>query len=158
MTTQAERPKRRIAFGLDHAGGGLRDAVVKAIEDAGHQVVDLGQSFDYPDIAKKVTRAIVDGDADRGILVCGSGAGVSVAANKVRGIRASVGHDVYTAAQSVSHDDCNVLCIGARVVGPAIAAGVTAAFCGARFSGEERHARRLEKVLRIEREGLEAAP
>ena len=156
MNAEGTRPKRRIAFGLDHAGVALRDPVVQAIESAGHVVVDLGQRFDYPDIAIKVARAILDGDADRGILVCGSGAGVAVAANKLRGIRATVGHDVYTAAQSVSHDDCNVLCIGARVVGPAIAAGVTAAFCGARFSEEERHVRRLEKVLRIERKELEA--
>ena len=148
----------KVAVGIDHAGVPLRDAVVEALENAGHEVVDLGEREDYPDIAVEVGRAILDGEADRGILVCGSGAGVSVAANKLRGIRAGVGHDLYTAGQCVSHDDCNVLCIGARVIGPAIAAGATAAFCGAKFSDEERHARRVEKIGRIERDELEAGP
>ncbi len=147
----------RIAVGIDHAGVALREAVSQAVTGAGHDLVDLGEHDDYPDIALAVGRAIAAGEADRGILVCGSGAGVSVAANKLPGIRASVCHDHYTAAQSVSHDDCNVLCLGARVIGPAIAAELAGAFGAARFSGEERHARRLGKVLEMERHGMEAS-
>ena len=146
----------RNAVGIDHAGVSLHEPVSQAVRDAGHELVDLGCHDDYPDSALDMGRAIVAGDADRGILVCGSGAGVSVAASKLAGIRASVCHDHYTAAQCVSHDDCNVLCLGARVIGPAIAAELTAAFCAAQFSGEERHARRLHKISIMEREGLEA--
>ena len=116
----------RIAVGIDHAGGSLRDAVCDAVAAAGHELLDLGEHDDYPDTALDAGRAIAAGDADRAILVCGSGAGVSVAANKLPGIRASVCHDHYTAAQCVAHDDCNVLCLGARVIGPAIAAELTA--------------------------------
>lgn len=147
----------RVAVGLDHAGVALRETVMQAVTSAGHELVDLGEHDDYPDSALEMGRTIARGDAERGILVCGSGAGVSVAANKLAGIRASVSHDHYTAAQCVTHDDCNVLCLGARVVGPAIAAELTAAFCAARFSGEERHLRRLGKVLEMERDGMEAS-
>jgi len=147
----------RVAVGIDHAGVTLRDIVMQTVHDAGHELLDLGRHDDYPDSALDVGRAIAAGDADRGILVCGSGAGVAVAANKLPGIRASVSHDHYTAAQCVSHDDCNVLCLGARVIGPAIAAELTAAFCAARFSGEERHVRRLGKVLTMERDAMEAS-
>jgi ribose 5-phosphate isomerase B len=147
----------KIAVGIDHAGLALRETVMQALADAGHEIVDLGEHDDYPDTALDAGRAIAGGEVDRAILVCGSGAGVSVAANKLPGIRASVCHDHYTAAQSVSHDDCNVLCLGARVIGPAIAAELTAAFCAAQFSGEARHARRLGKVLTMEREGTEAS-
>ena len=146
----------RVAVGIDHAGVALRDIVTQTVRDAGNEPLDLGQHDDYPDSALGIGRAIAAGDADRGILVCGSGAGVSVAASKLPGIRASVCHDHYTAGQCVSHDDCNVLCLGARIVGPAIAEELTAAFCAARFSGEERHVRRLGKVSTMEREGLEA--
>jgi ribose 5-phosphate isomerase B len=141
----------RYAVGFDHAGTPLRDAVVEAL--AGNDVSDLGACDDYPDIAMRVCKAVLDGDADRGVIVCGSGAGVSVAACKVRGIRATVAHDTYTGAQCVTHDDCNVICLGARVVGPAYAADIVRAFAGARFSGEERHVRRLEKVSEIEQRG-----
>jgi ribose 5-phosphate isomerase B len=147
----------RIAVGIDHAGVSLLDTVRQAITDAGHEPLDLGEHDDYPDSALDMGRVIAAGEADRGILVCGSGAGVSVAANKLAGIRASVCHDHYTAAQCVSHDDCNVLCLGARVIGPAIAAELTAAFCAAQFSGEERHVRRVGKVLAMERDGMEAS-
>lgn len=147
----------RIAVGIDHAGVALRETVMQAVSEAGHELVDLGEHDDYPDIALDVGRAVAAGDVDRGILVCGSGAGVAVAANKLAGIRASVSHDHYTARQCVSHDDCNVLCLGARVIGPATAADLTVAFCAARFSREERHLRRLGKVLTMEREGMEAS-
>lgn len=146
----------RIAIAVDHAGVPLRDTVIEAVRNGGHEPLDVGEHDDYPDVALAIGRAVARGQADRGVLVCGSGAGVSVAANKLPGIRASVCHDHYTAGQCVSHDDCNVLCLGARVIGPAIADELTAAFCAAQFSGEERHARRLDKVSTMEREGLEA--
>ena len=147
----------RIALAVDHAGVPLRTTVLEAVLAGGHEIHDLGEHDDYPDVALSVGRAIVAGDADRGILVCGSGAGVSVAATKLPHIRAATCHDHYTAAQCVSHDDCNVLCLGARVIGPAIAAELTAAFCAARFSGEERHVRRSHKISVMERDGLEAS-
>ena len=143
----------RFAVGFDHAGTPLREAVLGALEAAGHEAADLGMCDDYPDIAVKVCAAVLDGSADRGVIVCGSGAGVAVAACKIRGIRATIAHDTYTGAQCVSHDDCNVICLGARVVGPAYAADIVRAFAGASFSGEERHVRRLEKVSEIERRG-----
>ena len=148
----------RIALAVDHAGVPLRDVDHEALRDGGHEIEDVGEHDDYPDVALAIGRAIASGAADRGVLVCGSGAGVSVAATKLPGIRAAVCHDHYTAAQSVVHDDCNMLCLGARVIGPAIAAELTAAFCAAHFSGEERHVRRLEKILEMERDGMEASP
>jgi ribose 5-phosphate isomerase B len=147
----------RIALAVDHAGVPLRTTVLDAVRDGGHDVHDLGRHDDYPDVALAVGRAIASGEADRGVLVCGSGAGVSVAATKLPGIRAATCHDHYTAAQCVSHDDCNVLCLGARVIGPAIAAELTQAFCTAQFSGEERYVRRLGKILQMERDGMEAS-
>jgi ribose 5-phosphate isomerase B len=143
----------RIAVGFDHAGVPLRDTVLEALRDAGHEPVDVGTQDDYPDTAVDVTRAVLGGDCERGVVVCGSGAGVAVAACKVPGIRAALGHDTYTAAQCVQHDDCNVLALGARVIGPAIAAVCVRAFAGAEFSGEERHVRRVGKVNAMEREG-----
>jgi ribose 5-phosphate isomerase B len=141
----------RFAIGFDHAGTPLRDAVTEAL--AGHEVTDLGMCDDYPDIAVRVCKNVLDGDADRGVIVCGSGAGVSVAAAKIKGIRATVAHDTYTGAQCVTHDDCNVICLGARVVGSAYAAAIVRAFAGATFSGEERHVRRLGKLNAIEERG-----
>ena len=146
----------RVALAVDHAGVPLHEAVHGALVDDGHDVVDLGEHDDYPNVALTIGRAVAAGDAERGILICGSGAGVSVAACKLPGIRAAVCHDHYTAAQCVSHDDCNVLCLGARVIGPAIADELARAFAGAHFSGEERHVRRLGKILLMERDGLEA--
>jgi ribose 5-phosphate isomerase B len=146
----------RIALAVDHAGVPLHDAVRDALVGDEHEVVDLGEHDDYPNVALEIGKAVAAGEAERGILVCGSGAGVSVAACKLPGIRAAVCHDHYTAAQCVSHDDCNVLCLGARVIGPAIASELACAFAGATFSGEERHVRRLGKVLLMERDGLEA--
>lgn len=151
----------RVACGFDHGGVPLRETILRAVRDAGHEPVDLGADEldpgdDYPDFALAVTRSIRAGEAERGVLVCGSGAGVAVAATKVGGIRAAMAHDTYTARQCVEHDAVNVLALGARVIGPVIAAELVAAFIGAEFSGEERHARRLRKVEAIEREGLDA--
>jgi ribose 5-phosphate isomerase B len=144
----------KIAVGFDHAGVPLSDVVLDTVREAGHEPVDVGTQDDYPDTALDVARAIDRGECERGIVVCGSGAGVAVAACKLPGIRAAVGHDTYTAAQCVSHDDCNVLALGARVVGPALAAACVRAFADASFSGEERHVRRLGKVTTMEREGF----
>jgi ribose 5-phosphate isomerase B len=144
----------RVAIGADHAGFPSKQIVIEAVEGAGHTVIDLGtfdaRPVDYPDSALVVGRAIQDGAADRGILLCGSGVGVSIAANKLRGIRAGVCHDVYSAHQSVEHDDVNVLCLGPRVVGPSLIVELVGAFLGARFSGEERHQRRLDKINALE--------
>jgi ribose 5-phosphate isomerase B len=141
----------KIAVAFDHAGVPLREAVTDAVRAAGHEPIDLGTDDDYPDTALKAGDAVLDGSVERAIIVCGSGAGVSVAACKLDGIRAASGHDTYTAAQCVSHDNCNVLCLGARVIGPAVATECVKAFCGASFSGEERHVRRLKKIQEIER-------
>ena len=145
----------RVAVAADHAGYEMKRDMVAALTGQGHEVVDLGTHsaapVDYPDSAQAVAQAIQSQDAERGICVCGSGAGVSIAANKFQGIRAAVCHDVYTAHQAVEHDDMNVLCIGARVIGPALAGEIVAAFLGAAFSGEERHRRRLGKILEFER-------
>lgn len=146
----------KIAVAVDHAGQPLLEAALAAIEANGHDAVVLGWSGDYPDIALAVGRAVANGDTDRGLLICGSGAGVSIAACKIDGVRAACAHDHYTAAQCVTHDDTNVLCLGARVVGQNVATDLIDAFLGAEFSGEERHVRRLNKVLDIEREGLAA--
>lgn len=144
----------KVAVAFDHAGVPLREAVFAAVEAGGHEAIDFGvhstEPVDYPDVAEKVSRAVSQGLADRGVVVCGSGAGVSVAANKHNGIRAAVIHDEYTAHQAVEHDDVNVLCLGARVIGEELARELVARFLAAEFSGEERHVRRLEKVLRIE--------
>jgi ribose 5-phosphate isomerase B len=144
----------RIAVGFDHAGVPFNDVILETLRQEGHEAVDVGTQDDYPDTALAVSRAIDAGDCERGVVVCGSGAGVAVAACKLPGIRAAVGHDTYTAAQCVEHDDCNVLALGARVVGPALAAACLRAFAGASFSGEERHVRRLAKITTMEREGF----
>ncbi|HVS28563.1 MAG TPA: ribose 5-phosphate isomerase B [Solirubrobacteraceae bacterium] len=150
----------KVACGFDHAGFPLKEMVLSVLREEGHQPIDLGTNstdpVDYPDIALTVCRAVISGDAERGVLVCGSGAGVAVAANKVFGIRGCAIHDHYTARQGVEHDDLNVLCLGARVIGPETAADVLRAFVGAEFSGVERHVRRLAKIAEIEREGLGA--
>jgi ribose 5-phosphate isomerase B len=146
----------RVAVAADHAGAPWLDVVRAVVEDAGHDVEVIGQPVDgddYPDVARAVARVVVAGGAARGIVVCGSGAGVAVAANKVHGIRAAMAHDTYTAHQMVEHDDVNVLALGARVIGPALAVEVVAAFVGAEFSGEERHVRRLGKVREMEKDG-----
>lgn len=148
----------RIALGCDHGGFPLKAKVASLVVAAGHTVVDCGTdsdcAVDYPDFARKVGETIIAGEANRGILICGSGVGISVAANKIPGIRAGVCHDCYSAHQGVEHDDMNVICIGARIVGEAVAVELVQAFLGAQFTGEERHARRLERVLQIEQDAL----
>lgn len=148
----------RVAVGADHAGFALKQLLAERIRGMGHEVLDLGtdssQAADYPDFAEAVGLALVEGRADRGVLVCGSGVGASVAANKIRGIRAAVCHDTYSARQGVEHDDMNVLVVGSRVVGPALAEELVRAFLGAAFSRAERHVRRLEKVRGLEERGL----
>jgi RpiB/LacA/LacB family sugar-phosphate isomerase len=149
----------RVAFAADHAGADLKAELLEraAAELPGHHLVDLGgdgsdPADDYPDFARAIGRAVRDGEVDRGILICGSGVGASVAATKVHGVRAAVCHDTYSARQGVEHDDMNVLCLGARVVGAEVAFECLRAFLGATFSGEARHARRLAKTLAIEAE------
>lgn len=146
-----------VACGFDHAGFPFRDRLLAVLEAEGHEVLDFGtdspEPIDYPDKALEVGRAIVSGAAERGILVCGSGAGVSVAASKIRGIRAATVHDTYTAHQAVQHDGMNVLCLGARVIGPELAAEIVPPFLAATVSMEERHVRRRGKIDEIERTG-----
>ena len=146
----------RIACAFDHAGFPLKPLVLETLQRLGHETLDLGTSsiepVDYPDVARTASEAVRSGRAERAVIVCGSGAGVAVAASKVPGIRAYVAHDTYTAHQAVEHDDGNVLCLGARVIGPALAAEVLAAFASAAFTGEERHVRRLAKIAEIERD------
>ena len=147
----------RVAFSADHAGAALKDELIGRLAGAnlGHELIDLGgdgsdPNDDYPDFAQRLGEAVRGGAADRGILICGSGVGASVAANKMRGIRSAVCHDTYSAHQGVEHDDMNVLTLGSRVVGPEPAYECALAFLAATFSGEERHERRLGKVLAIE--------
>ena len=146
----------KIACAFDHAGFPLKGLVLEVVGELGHDAVDLGTNstdpVDYPDIARAGAEAVRTDQATRAVVVCGSGAGVAVAACKVPGIRAACAHDTYTAHQCVEHDDCNVLCLGARVIGPALAADVIRAFLGAQFTGEARHVRRLGKIREIERE------
>jgi len=149
----------RIGIGSDHAGFRAKEAIKPLLEELGHEVVDLGtdseESVDYPDYAKAVGLAIHDGEVDRGIIFCGSGVGVSVAANKVPGVRAATCHDTYSAAQGVEHDDMNVLCLGARVVGSELIEAIVESFLGEEFSGVDRHVRRLNKVKQIEQDALD---
>jgi ribose 5-phosphate isomerase B len=150
----------RVAFSADHAGAAMKDGLIQRLRAAelGHDLIDLGgdgsdPNDDYPDFAQRLGEAIRGGTADRGILICGSGVGASVAANKMRGIRAAVCHDTYSAHQGVEHDDMNVLTLGSRVIGPEPAFECALAFLAATFSGAERHERRLLKVKAIEAAG-----
>lgn len=145
----------RIAVAADHAGFPLKELVMEVIRNAGHEVVDCGPDHiipgdDYPDYAQRVAMAIRERQADRAVLVCGSGVGASVAANKFPGIRAALCHDTFSAHQGVEDDSMNILCLGARVIGPALAAELVETFLRARFSEAERHARRLAKVISFE--------
>jgi len=146
-----------VAVAFDHRGVHLRDTVLETLRDGGYAIVDLGtdtdeRRIDYPDKARELGEAVLDGRAERGVLVCGSGVGASVAACKIAGIRAAICHDTYSAHQGVEHDDMNVLCLGSEVVGPSLAAELVRAFLGARFDGGERYVERLRKVEAMERE------
>jgi ribose 5-phosphate isomerase B len=146
----------RVAVAFDHRGVKLRESVLEEVEALGHEAVDFGADapepkIDYPDKAREVGEAIQQGVAERGVLVCGSGVGASIAASKLAGIRAAICHDTYSAHQGVEHDDMNVLCIGSEVVGAALAAELVRAFLGAKFDGGERYVRRLEKIEELER-------
>jgi ribose 5-phosphate isomerase B len=145
----------KIAVGADHAGVPLNERVIDELRQAGHEITDFGTHDgsvpdDYPDYAKQVAEAVQNGAVEIGILICGSGVGAAVAANKVRGIRAGLCGDTYSAHQSREHDDCNVLCLGARVTGAELALDIVRSFVAARFTGEERHRRRLAKIAAME--------
>jgi ribose 5-phosphate isomerase B len=147
----------RIAVAFDHRGVHLRDRLIETLNDGGHHIVDLGTDtdavrIDYPDKARELGEAIQHGDAERGVLVCGSGVGAAIAASKMRGIRAAICHDVYSAHQGVEHDDMNVLCLGSEIVGASLAADLTRAFLGAAFDGGERYVQRLKKIEAMERQ------
>ena len=148
----------RIAIGADHAGFRVKSDLIEFLGSEGHTVVDCGsdneEPSDYPDFAEAVGRALLEGRADRGLLVCGSGVGASVAANKLPGVRAGLCHDSYSAHQGVEHDDMNVLVLGSRVIGAELARELTGAFLKARFSDEERHRRRLAKITKLENSHL----
>lgn len=149
----------KVVVGSDHAGYPLKDTVIEAVRAAGHEPIYVGtyspESVDFPDYSEKIGRAIQNGEAERGILVCGSGVGACIAANKMKGVYASICHDTYSAAQGVLHDDMNVLCLGGRVIGPALAIALVQAFLGARYIGNdpggERLARRVEKIRKMEK-------
>lgn len=147
----------RIVVGADHRGYQMKDEIAAALRRAGHQVLDVGtnsaDSVDYPDYARAIGEALTDGRAERGVLVCGSGVGASIAANKIRGVRAAVCHDAYSARQGVEHDDMNVLCLGSRIIESELALELVKAFVGARLQDEERYRRRLDKVAEMERQG-----
>ena len=149
----------KIAMGSDHAGFELKRVLAAELRSLGHEIIDLGthstDPVDYPDFAEAVGGAVRDGEAERGILLCGSGLGASVAANKLPGVRAGLCHDTYSAHQGVEHDDINVLVLGARIVGPALAHEIVHAYLGAKFTNEERHLRRLNKVKAIEAKARE---
>ena len=145
----------RVAIGADHGGYALKDEIKSFLESLGHEIIDVGAhnldpADDFPDFTKPLAESVASGSADRGIMICGSGVGASVAANKVKGIRASVCHDTYSAHQGVEHDDMNVLCLGARIVGIELARELTGAFLSAEYVPEERFQRRLDKVLDME--------
>ena len=145
----------RVAIGADHGGLPLKDDIIEVLEADGHEVLDLGAyefdpADDCPDLTAPVARAVSSGEADRGIVLCGSGVGAAIAANKIKGARASVTHDTYTAAQGVQHDNMNIICLGSRVIGPETARAVTRAFMGAVMDPHPRFARRLEKVISLE--------
>ena len=145
----------KVVVGFDHRGVKLRERTLEDLQALGHEIVDVGTDqaeprIDYPDKARELGDAILSGDAERGVLICGSGVGASVAANKMAGIRAAICHDTYSAHQGVGHDDMNVLCLGSEVIGPELAADLIKAFLGARFDGGERYVRRLEKIKQME--------
>ena len=145
----------RIAVGADHAGFDLKQIIAADLRQRGHEVIDKGtdstEAVDYPDVTEAVCKAVIDGQAERGLVICGSGVGASVSANKIAGIRAGLCHDTYSAHQGVEHDDMNVLVLGARVIGIELARELVGNFLAAKFTGEERHRRRIEKIKALER-------
>ncbi len=147
----------RIVIGADHRGYELKDQIAAALKQTGHEVLDVGtnsaDSVDYPDYARAIGEAVTDGRAERGVLVCGSGVGASIAANKIHGVRAAICHDTYSARQGVEHDDMNVLCLGSRVIDSELAMELVKVFVDARLLDEERYRRRLDKVAEMERQG-----
>jgi ribose 5-phosphate isomerase B len=148
----------KIALACDHGGYPLKKSIKDCVIASGYSVIDLGTDstdcVDYPDYAEKLGMAITRGEVERGILICGSGVGASIAANKIKGIYAAVCHDTYSAHQGVEHDNMNVLCLGARVIGPELAKELVDAFLNAKFSSAERHIRRVNKIYKIEKAGL----
>lgn len=148
----------KVALGCDHAGFELKKQVEEHLEKSGYEIIDVGtdstESVDYPDFASKVAMQVADGEAERGVIVCGSGVGACITANKIKGVRASVCHDEYSASQGVEHDDMNVICIGGRIINQDEAKNLVEKFLSAKFTKEERHLRRLNKVLEIEKENF----
>ena len=146
----------KIAVACDHGGFPLKETVLEIVRAAGHQAIDLGTdspaSVDFPDFAEKVGKAVQSGQADRGIIICGSGVGACVAANKMKGIYAGICHDTYSAHQGVEHDEMNVLCLGARIIGVELAKEIVRAFLAAEFDGGERFVRRMDKIRKLEAE------
>jgi len=145
----------RISVAADHNGYELKNEISETLKRDGHDVIDMGPHYldpsdDYPDYAKPLAESVSSGETERGIMVCGSGVGASVAANKVKGVRAAVCHDIYSAHQGVEHDDMNVLCLGSRIVGTEVVRELVSAFISAEYTNEERHARRLTKVIEME--------
>jgi RpiB/LacA/LacB family sugar-phosphate isomerase len=145
----------RVAIAADHAGFALKEQLTRAVAAAGHAVTDLGthseDPVDYPEYAAAVGKSVISGKAERGIIICGSGAGASIAANKIRGVRCVLAHDAYTAHQAVEHDDANMLALGSRVIGSKVAEELARTFLAAEFTGEDRHKRRLQKIEDLER-------
>ncbi len=152
----------RVVLGCDHAGFEMKQKILAHVAEIGHQVLDVGTDgnapVDYPDYAEAVAMAIISGEAERGILICGSGVGAAIAANKIPGIRAATCHDSYSAHQGVEHDNINVLVLGARVIGPELAYDLVWMFLGAKFSGEARHQRRLAKLQELEKKYRDFRP
>ena len=146
----------RVVLASDHAGFQLKRSLLSRLDDKGYELLDIGTDnedpVDYPQFAKAAALAVAKGEGERAIIICGSGVGASIVANKIPGIRAGLCHDIYSAHQGVEHDDMNVLCLGSRVIGSELARELTMAFLGARFTGEERHRRRLDELRRIEQE------
>ncbi|WP_192637265.1 ribose 5-phosphate isomerase B [Ancylobacter sp.] len=147
----------RLVIGSDHAGWMLKGAVIDHIRSLGHEVIDVGsyddKPVDFPDIARQVAAKVTSGEAERGIMVCGTGVGASIAANKMKGIRAAVCHDIHSAHQSVEHDDVNVMCIGAQIIGPWLAQDLVTSYLAAEFSTDEDFRRRVEKLHQMDAEG-----
>jgi ribose 5-phosphate isomerase B len=147
----------RIAIANDHAGYPIKDEIINTLQELGHEVIDLGafnqEPVDYPDFAEKTAKTILKGQAERGIIICGSGVGVCIAANKIKGIYAGVCHDTYSARQGVEHDNMNVLCLGARIIGVELAREIVKSFINSEFSKDERHQRRVGKIVELENTG-----